>query len=172
MRKILEYGPEAKRQSIHWESPTSPSQSHVDHILQGTSSTANSCHGARRSISKSTIRSRGICFAQWVRRDEIYGRTNRSWFTSTIHLFTTSSSSWLRGASLYWNNLPILQDQKDHQVESYSRRGGHQDLHNDGAVGLPRRILPAVYRSALDWRGINLKAKPCSLLFVIEINCL
>ena len=52
-------------------------------------STVSSCHRARRSISKSTKRSCGFCFAQCARRDESCGRTNRGCFTTTMHLLTT-----------------------------------------------------------------------------------
>ena len=74
------------------------------------SSTVSSCHRARQSISKSTKRACGFCFAQCVRRDESCGRTNCGCITTTMHLLTTpwaSSSSSLRRTSLYWNNLPI-----------------------------------------------------------------
>ena len=38
--------------------------------MSEASSTVSSCHRARRSISKSTKRSCGVCFAQCARRDE------------------------------------------------------------------------------------------------------
>ena len=67
--------------------------------MSEASSTVSSCHRARRSVSKSTKRSCGFCFAQCARRDESCGRTNCGCFTMTMHLLPTpwtSGSSWLR----------------------------------------------------------------------------
>ena len=54
--------------------------------MSEASSTVSSCHRARRSISKSTTRSCGFCFAHRARRDESSGRTNHGCFTTTVHL--------------------------------------------------------------------------------------
>ena len=60
------------------------------------------------SISKSTRTSCGVCFVQFSRRHNSCGRTNHGCLFMTVHLLTTpwaSGSFWLRGTSLYWNNL-------------------------------------------------------------------
>ena len=54
--------------------------------MSEVSSTVSSCHRARRSISKSTKRSCGFCFAHCARSDESCGRTNHGCFTTTVHL--------------------------------------------------------------------------------------
>ena len=76
----------------------------------------------------------------------------------------TSGSSWLRGTSSYWNNLPInlilyymlfsfSQTQGDHQGDQFWRHGGH----NNKAKVHPMRILPAVHRSVaeIDWGALD-----------------
>ena len=129
--------------------------------MSEASSTVSSCHRARRSISKSTKRSCGFCFAQCARKDESCGRINRGCFTTTMHLLTTGSS-WPRRTSPYWNNLTwpcsvwlfsFPQAQGDHQGDPFWRRGGHQKGRNDGTEGHPRRILPAVHRSVAEKDG-------------------
>ena len=73
------------------------------------SSTVSSCHRTKRSISKSTERSCGVCFAQ----RQGCGKSNSVCFTTTMHLLTMPwayGSSWLRrtfSCSTCWNNLPI-----------------------------------------------------------------
>ena len=74
------------------------------------SSIVSSCYRARRSISESTKRSWGLCFAQRARKDLSWGRKNRGCFTGTMYPLRTpwaTGSSWPRGRSPYRNNLLI-----------------------------------------------------------------
>lgn len=48
-----------------------------------TSSTVNSFHRVKRSVSNSTKRSCCVCFAHYARKDESCGRTIRGCFTTT-----------------------------------------------------------------------------------------
>ena len=73
--------------------------------MSEASSTVSSCHRARRSVSKSTKRSCSFCFALCARRDESCGRTNRSCFTTTMHLLSHNALAEKNIA--VWNNLPI-----------------------------------------------------------------
>ena len=64
------------------------SQNHVDHIFQYE----------------------GHSFWKILGTEESCGRTNHGRFSIIMHLLTTpwtSSCSWLRGISPYWNNFPI-----------------------------------------------------------------
>ena len=79
--------------------------------MSEASSTVSSCHRARRSISKSTKRSFGICFVQCMRRDKSCGRTNCGCFTMTTHLRTTpwaSGSSWPRRTLPYCGTTSLF----------------------------------------------------------------
>ena len=61
--------------------------------------TASSFQRAWWSIRKSSRRSYGVCFTQCASRDESCGRTDRSCFTTTMHLLTTAGgnvNSWSR----------------------------------------------------------------------------
>ena len=136
--------------------------------MSEASSTESSCHRARRSVSKSTKRSCGFCFAQCARRDESCGRTNHGCFTTTMHLLTTpsaSGSSWPRSTSPYCNNLPVhpillrvtfflSPSSRGSSRGPVLKGGGHQEGRNQGAEEHPeessqqcRGILPAVQRN-------------------------
>ena len=56
----------------------------------GASFTASSCYWVSLSISKSTRRSLGLCFVWCARKDERYGGSISGFFTTTLHLLTTS----------------------------------------------------------------------------------
>ena len=119
-----------------------------------------SCHKARRSIKKSTRRTCGVCFAQSTRKDENYDKTNHSCFSTTIHPLKTpwvSDISCEKEVSSYCNNLHIQLIMlcvnfffSLSSRGSFWRRQGHQEGCNDGTKGHPRRILPAVHRSAAE----------------------
>ena len=98
-----------------------------------------------------------------------------------------SGSSWWRGTSLYWNNLPIQLILLFVRFFLFFKlKEIIKGTHFEGMEAIKKAIMTElkgipeesfqqhieVWEKALDSREITLKEKSCSLLFGIEINCL
>ena len=128
------------------ETKTKSKVSNQSYWLRSFMSTASSFQRTRRSISKSTRRFCSVYFAKWTWRDESCGRTNRGYFTVTMHSLTISpwisASFWLRGTSLDWNptiapwDCFFPQAQGALQGDSAWKHGSHQKGYSDGTEGV------------------------------------